>query len=138
MTASYAFVAVNAVSTTVLKSYKNYPLDRNHNFEDVSYMHGYFETGNSSHKARAGTHYNVGSLYGRAYTYLYYYPSGSNTPTRVVDIGRYIVKNSSNWICAPWVTVDKSYTSAQSIIFWREKMNNAGTVLYRERINVNR
>lgn len=134
VTASFVCTAVSAVTPNIVKSYNNVALDQNRSFEPLSWIKGYFETGNSSHRARAGTHFNTGSLNGQALTNLYYYTSSSLKPILLDYKG---AVSGKGWVCSDWVTAPNGYTSVAKIRFIGQKYNDYGTLISIDQINVN-
>lgn len=132
---SFAASAVGAVSTTVLHDYTA-SLDQDRSFIPLSWMEGYFETGNSSHNGRAGTHFNPGSLDGKAFTKLYYNTATENNKLVNYD-GANTSKNFWGWIESSWVEAPSNYTSCSKIYFYGYKYNDYGNVISIYRIDVN-
>lgn len=130
-----SLTAVSAATTKVLGDYTA-ALDRDRSFQPVSWIVGHFQTGNSSHNGRAGTHYNPGSLRGKAVTKLYYNTRKSRH-VKVTYQGENTRKNFWGWIESDWVTAPNNYTSCSKIYFCGYKYNSSGKISLIERIDVN-
>ncbi len=130
-----AAVTVQAYSVTILGKY-SVSLNTDRTFNPASQMYGYFETKNSQHGPRAGTHFNPGSLSGGAYTELYYRTTTSSEV--LVQPKGYVSGGPNEWICSEWVEVPEDYTAVLSLAFIGEKFNNNGTIIAKEVTYVNR
>ena len=130
-----AVSSVGAVTTNVLQDYTA-SLDQNGTFQPVSWMVGYFESGTNNHNGRAGTHYNPGTLNGKAVTKLYY----MNSYHEIVPVqydGASTSKNYWGWIESSWVEAPDDYISCIKINFYGYKYNSYGNLIIIDRIDVN-
>lgn len=130
--AAFATAAVNAAPEYILGTYSE-PLNQYRNYFPTSYFHGYYETGDSSHGARAGLHYDPGYLPATSYVNLYYKDSNGNE-CRVDYTGA--VSGKGNWVLSEWVTAPTGKNTASKIKYFAKQYNENYQLLFTDIVYV--